>query len=253
MKIAFIIPFRHRDSGDPYRQDNLNTTYKWVSDMGLGSVAVCSDGRSGDEQFNRSAAYNMGVRQYKDADVYVFYESDLLVQYKQILQGIDSAVRSEGLVVPFSRFLSVNEYDSQVIRENPAYRLANWSFDTQVVRGYQKSIGAVNIVSRYTMAKVGQWDENFEGAWYDDDSMEIAFRVCCRSTTRFVLGDGYHLYHRPSAGAAAAAAAADGLSDADKAATSANKERWKRYRKARTPEEIRHLTLENKKITRRSS
>ena len=97
------------------------------------------------------------------------------------------------------------------------------------------SIGAVNIVSSATMRAVGQWDETFEGSWYDDTAMHRAFQVAA-GEPRWVEGPGWHLYHLPGW-------TGEHLTDEDKAATARNSARWNLYSEAATPEQIRELTM----------
>lgn len=228
MNIAVIIPFRDRGK-DPLRPANLKRVLLHWAAMGI-EIHVVGDSRSGYESFNRSAAYNRGAG-YTDADVLVFSESDLIVDWLQIRQACDLAASAPGLVVPFSRFMAITEEDSQRIRD-----LALEPCDARAdqVRGDRQSIGAVNVVSRESLSLIGQYDESFEGAWYDDDAMCRAFGVCC-GPTRFIDGPGYHLYHLPGA-------SGDHLTDADRAATERNKARYQLYRQATTPERIRELT-----------
>ena len=242
--IATIIPFRLREGGDWRRQANKNAAVEYLSSLGL-SPQVVDDARSGDEQFNRSAAYNRGIAANPNADIFVFYETDLIVPEHQLDDAIALAGESDGLVVPFSKFLALDDEDSVQVRDVAAYNAAVELCDSlpaTQVRGDYQSIGAVNIVSRSSIDAIGGgYDEGFAGAWYDDDCMEMAFKVCC-GPTRFVDGPGWHMYHLPGA-ATGEGLYADGshLSDADRAATESNKARWMKYRKARTPETIRAL------------
>ncbi len=226
MSVSVIIPFRDRGR-DHNRVANLKRVLEhWE---GFAEVHVVDDGRAGDAQFNRSAAYNRGMR-LTNADILVYAESDLIVPFDQILEGVALATRP-GLVVPFSRFLAMEPRDSELVRQHviqPADALA------QQMRGDRQSIGAVNIVSRESIEAIGQWPEEFEGAWFDDDSCELAFRMCC-GPTRFVDGPGYHLYHLSGA-------QGEHLTDADRAATAANQARFELYRQAESPDRIRELT-----------
>lgn len=232
MNIAVIIPFRDRGK-DPNRPANLVRVLEHWRDFRItqgATVTVVDDGRCGYESFNRSAAYNRGAS-YTDADVLVYSESDLLVDADQILRACDQAVSAPGLVVPFSRFMAITEDDSEWVRD---HTLAPHEARATQVRGDRQSIGAVNVVSREALSLIGQYDESFDGAWYDDDAMCRAFEVCC-GPTRFIDGPGYHLYHLPGA-------SGDHLTDADRAATERNKARYQLYRQATTPERIRELT-----------
>ncbi|MCT7369449.1 glycosyltransferase family protein [Mycolicibacterium llatzerense] len=226
--VAIIIPFRDR-GGDNLRCANLVRVFEhWRSYNA--ELHIVSDDRTGTESFNRSAAYNAGAR-LTDADVIVYAEADLIVDYWNITRAVELAQSAPGLVVPFSRFMAINQLDSSHVRRHtltPPRALA-----TQV-RGERKSIGAINVLSRQTLDQIGQWDETFEGAWYDDDAMARAFEVCC-GPTRFIDGPGWHLYHLPGA-------RGQHLTDADRAATARNKARYELYRQATTPERIRELT-----------
>lgn len=222
-----MIPFRDRGQ-DELRPANLACVRSYVESLDLGPVIVVEDGSTG--SFNRSRAYNIGAAQ-TDADVLVFYESDLIVPREQLVEAIARAAEAPGLVVPFSRFMAITPEDSVKVRGGD---LAAAAASAVQQRGEYRSIGAVNVVSRESLDSVGGYDEAFSGAWHDDDAMEIAFRICC-GPTRFIDGPAYHLHHLPGT-------SGEHLTAEDKAATARNKARWKLYRQARTPEQIRALT-----------
>jgi hypothetical protein len=225
---AVVIPFRSRGT-DWRREANLQRALEHWAGAGI-YAHVFDDGRTGDQQFNRSACYNKAFREL-NADVFVFSEADLLPPIRQVDDGIEMAREIPGLVVPFSRFMAITDRDSQRVRE---HLISPVEASAQQVRGNRESIGAVNIVSRETVEAIGQYDENFSGAWFDDDAMEIAFRICC-GPTRFVEGNGYHLFHLPGTG--------EHVTDADRAATAANQARHQLYLRAQTPADIRELTV----------
>lgn len=226
--VAVIIPFRSRGN-DPLREQNLTRVLCHWRDSGYDPL-VASDGLTGNAQFCRSAAYNRGVAEI-DADVYVFAESDLLIAPEPVEEAVELAVEDTGLVIPFSEFRALSERDSRWVRHfaaDPAQCM------TTLVRGYRGSIGAINVVSRKTYDLVGGYDERFEGAWYDDDAMKIAFELCA-GPTRWVDGPAYHLYHL-SGGSGAH------LTDSDRATTLSNRRRYRKYQAATTADEIRLLT-----------
>jgi len=228
--VALIIPFRDRGN-DPLRQENLKAVERhWWLYPFLERVVV-GDGRTGDAQFNRSAAYNAGMRPMTTADVFVFSESDMLIHYDQIDEAVKLALKAPGLVVPFDEYCYLRPGDSTYVRggtRNPEECVPEW------VMAKGRAVGAINVVSRETMKLVGQWDEKFQGSWYDDRAMKIAFETCA-GPTRIVPGSAYHLYHQPGW-------SGDHLTDEDKAATRANKMRYRSYCLAKTPEKIRELT-----------
>jgi hypothetical protein len=229
---ALIIAFRDRGV-DPCRPANLDSALRWWHDSGIYPIVV-DDGRTGDAQWNRSAAYNRGARM-TDAEVLVYSEADMLLDPAQILQGVELAAAKPRLVVPFSRFMAMSEHDSERVRRREIHPS---EAEAQMVRRECTSIGAVNIVSREALELVGGgYDEAFEGHAYDDDAMEWAFRIATGNETKFVPGDAWHQWHVPGAFFATPASTAEDL-----AATERNKHRWQtKYRGARSPEQIRAL------------
>ncbi|WP_066904378.1 hypothetical protein [Mycolicibacterium houstonense] len=225
---AVAIPFRDRGK-DWRRPANLNRALEHWASLGI-YAHVFDDGQTGDAQFNRSACYNAAAQQLR-ADVIVYAESDLIVSLNQIEQAVEMAAEKPGLVVPFSRFMAMTEADTELVR---AHTIAPAEAQAEQVRGEYKSIGAVNVVSRASIEAIGQWPTEFSGAWYDDDACERAFRICC-GPTRFVEGNGYHMYHLSGA-------QGSHLTPEDRAATERNKARYQLYRAAQTPERIRQLT-----------
>lgn len=233
MKTVVVIPFRDRGL-DPLRLANL----AYVADYWTGyslEVQVVSDGRSGDAPFNRGAAYNRAIAQASDADMFIFAESDLIVDFDQIRRAIEMASEAPGMVVPFSWFMAIGEEDSARIR---AYEMYPENALAHPVKGHRGSIGAVNVASRRTLDEVGGWDEVTEGWGYDDDIMKIAFDVAA-GPTRFVEGSAYHLYHLPGG-------FGSHLSHSDKVATVKNRLRLRQYRRAKTPEQIKELITQGR-------
>ncbi len=217
MSWRVVIPFRDRGT-DPLRRQNLDAVVKHWEHIHDTTPVVFSDGRTGSEQFNRSAAYNDATRSLSDADGYVFAESDMLISPHQVENAIELAQESPGLVVPFTEYRYLGAESSAKVREGvqPGAFIPRWTMPDG------RSIGAINVVSRMTMGMVGQWDETFEGNWYDDDAMKIAFEACA-GPTRWVDGPAFHLYHLPGH-------RGDHLTPEDKAATAHNKSRLAMYR-----------------------
>lgn len=225
--VAVIIPFRDRGT-DPLRAANL----KRVMQHWGGAAIIVGDGYRGQEQFNRSAAYNRGA-ELTDADVIVYAESDMLIPHSQIQEAAELAASAPGLVVPFTEYHYLTPLDSQDVRDgllDPADCVAEF------VKDGRSCTGAINVLSRETLDAVGGWDETFRGNWYDDTAMHIAFAITA-GPTRWVNGPAYHVYHLPGW-------TGDHLTDEDKAATEANKARLRLYERAETAGRIRELTSE---------
>lgn len=232
---VLVIPFRDRGR-DPLRRKNLDAVLRWWDDAGLWPVHVVSDGRKGDAQFNRSAAYNRGAELAREAgaSVVIYTEADMLIPWRQVSDAVAAAAEEPGLVVPFTQYRYHGPEESRRIRQGA--NLSSVQPESTMENG--QSMGAANVVSLEALDAVGGWDENFEGNWYDDNAAERAFAICC-GPRRHVRGPGFHLYHLPGW-------TGDHLTEEDRAATEANRERWERYVAATTPEEIRALTGEGR-------
>lgn len=229
----FDLIIGHRDRGrDPNRVANLVSAISWWRDAGIEPIIV-DDGRTGDAQWCRHAAYNRGAQQ-STADVLVYSEADMLLDPAQVLEGVRLASSAPGLVVPFSKFMEMSESDSILVR---ARQIPPGEAQARQVRGECRSIGAVNIVSRETLATIGRFDEGYSGHAFDDDATEYAFRICTGRATRFVHGPAWHQWHVPGAFYATPES-----TQADRAATAANKQRYQRYLQAHTPDQVRALT-----------
>lgn len=228
MSVVIIIPYRDRGT-DPLRAANLDRVLQHWTGYPAHFYFV-DDGRSGAAAFNRSAAYNRGAAM-TDAEVLVYTEADMLVDYAQVTEAVELARQEPGLVIPFTQYRYLSPADSEAVRRR---RKPTWRCTPEHVMDDGQSIGAINVVSRRSIELVGGWDEAFEGNWYDDNAMKIAFEICA-GPTRWVDGPAYHLYHLPGH-------KGEHLTDADRAATAANKARLGRYQQATTPDEIRQLT-----------
>lgn len=224
---AVIIPFRDRGR-DQLRAQNLQRVLEhWQP---YATPLVVDDGDTGDAQFNRSRAYNRGAAMV-DADVLIFTESDMLIDFDQINQAIKQAQQSPGLVVPFTERHEFGPNESIAIR-NHTQRPEH--LHAEVIKPKPRRTGAINVLTRETLHLVGGYDESFTGSWWDDRSMHIAFDICA-GPTRWINGPSYHLFHLPGY-------QGDHLTAADRAATTANRARWQRYQTARTADDIRQLT-----------
>jgi hypothetical protein len=239
-RAAVVIPWR--DAGDLHRQANLSAVLDHLASLEL-PIILADDGRKDGEPFNRSAAYNHGIRlahEHHDADVYVFHEADMIVPYDQIEDGIRVAEHTPGLVVPFDRYRYLGQEATRLALSGMNVESL---YPDRIMEG-GTAVGAVGIASVNTMDAVGRWDEAFAGHGYDDRAMYHAFRVACGRAT-IIVGDATHLWH-PMAYApwerVTAAADAANYSEADVRATVNNRHRMRRYLAAQTPEDVRALT-----------
>lgn len=236
MNAVVIIPWRDRGV-DPLRAANLQRVLDQWGYYRM-PVIVSDDGRDGDAPFNRSAAYNRGIAAAGDAEAFVLAESDMLISLDQINTAIDRAMRRPGLVMPFSEYYALTDKESIEVRAHrqDGFTIIGGDRHRANPRTAAEHGGAINVISRFTYDAVGRYDEQFEGAWYDDDSMKRAFEVCCGST-RIIDGPAYHLFHLPGG-------RGPHLRPGDAAATARNKTRHSRYLRVNTREQIHALTME---------
>lgn len=213
MKVEVIIPFRLREGADMRRAANLEVVQAWWYAHGF-DPKIVSDGLEGDAQFNRHRAYNRAVSD-NPADVYVFTEADMLIHPDQIYKACFDALKSPGLVVPFTQYRYLSDGRTNVLRDlyyesgGPDMDLAAWwglpadhpasvfQWEPESTMDNGRSIGAVNVVSRNTLDLTGGFTEATSGNWYDDNIIEEAFAFLTGHTTRWVPGPAVHLYHLP--------------------------------------------------------
>lgn len=184
---AIVIPFRDRGN-DPARPANLRRVEQHWCHCDI-PVLVVSDGLTGVELFNRSAAYNYGAAA-TDADVLVYIEADIIIDLAQLQKAIHLAADHPGLVLPFTHLHALDERDSADVR---AHQKQPSGCSGTVS---EQSVGPANVVSRRTLEMVGGWDEAFRGHGFDDLAMCQAFEVVAGPLRR-VSGPAYHLHHLP--------------------------------------------------------
>jgi len=235
-EVVIIVPWR--DKGDSWRFNSLKTVLKYLDGLKIGPVFVSSDGRDGSKPFNRSAAYNRGIREHP-ASVYILHEADMIIPRQSLIDAVGWAKDDPGLVVPFSqyRYLSPNVTEAVYDGADPFTAVPESTIDGG------RSNGAVNVVSAETLQLVGQYDEVFQGWGYDDRGMAVGFEKTSGRGTRFVSGPGVHLWHKPGWSVDSKfPGGKEMLPAAERRATAANERRHELYRRAQTPEEIRRLT-----------
>lgn len=223
--IAVIIPFRDRGR-DPRRTANLDVVMTWWWAHGF-IPQIVDDGLTGDAQFNRHRAYNIGVSRNPAADVFVFTEADMLIPAQQVIDAMRMAVAEPGLVVPFTQYRYLSDTKTADVRgifaDSSPEELSVWMnlnspflLKPESTMDGGKSIGAVNVVSRETLNLTGGFTEATRGNWYDDNITEEGFAFLSGRKTRWVPGPATHLYHLPGH-------TGEHLTDADRKATEYNK------------------------------
>jgi hypothetical protein len=169
MNTKIIIPFRDRGI-DPRRAANLEVVQAWWYAHGF-TPQIVDDGLSGGAQFNRHRAYNRAVERFPETEVFVFTEADMLIHPSQIIAAVAMAMRTPGLVVPFTQYRYLSDSMTEVLREDyadgttealaawwartPDEKGSIWHLTPESTMDNGKSIGAVNVVSRETLEITG--------------------------------------------------------------------------------------------------
>lgn len=229
---AFIIGFRDRAT-DEYRKRNFDHVLAYVESINLGPVYVVDDGNTGTAQWNRHKAYNTGAALAfgNGATTATFYEADMIVPRQQLVDGITAALDYPHLVIPFNERHEYNAQQSEAIMDG----IDPGTFKAPVVKRAPRRIGAVNIISQATYEAVGRWDEQHTGSWFDDRAMGLAFKVCTGRPEQWIPGPSVHLWHKPGY-------EGTHLTPEDKAATAANRARFRLYQQAHTKDQMLQLT-----------
>jgi hypothetical protein len=235
MNAVIIVPWR--DKGDRWRRTNLHLVLTHLKTLDVAPIVCVSDGRTGNTPFNRSAAYNLGLRQNPDAQCYVFHEADMIIDAEQLQKGIDAALKKPGMVVPFTDYHYLSQYDTE--RIHTSRRMLEAKPEYVMI---SRATGAINIASAETMRMVGQWDELFHGWGYDDRAMARAFHVVTKTPTRYIMGAAQHLWHTPGWSKNTPFRGGTNITPPEQEATDDNKRRYELYRNTRDPHHMRLLT-----------
>lgn len=175
-----------RDSGCPHRE----AARAWLADYyvaaGLGPVVY---GDSDHEQFNRSAARNAAARA-SGADVLVFLDADALVTPGAIQSAARVARDTGRLVKPFRRAGFLTQEGTRRLLEE-----GRWPRTPDTEHGLTDDfVGLGWVIRADSFAKMGGWDEAFEGYGGEDNAFTRACEVVL-GPVGSVAGAAYSLWH----------------------------------------------------------
>lgn len=184
------------------------------------------EGQSPDGPFNRSAALNDAARKAGAWDLAVIADADSFVSPGQLAGAITTARETGRLTFAFSLWVDVwpDEHDRLLDEGWLPWR------DKRLILGH--TVSSMLVVPRTVWDQVGGFDEHFAG-WGCED---VAFARACKILTgdpERIYGTVWHLAHsEPVKG------------DPERSGSPeyrANRERWRLYRRATTPRQIRAL------------
>ena len=227
MSVAVVVPWR--DKGDQHRRANMEQVRaNLIEQVPDWRIIWSTDHRTG--PFNRQAAYNNGAKR-TDADILIWHEADIIADRDTLLR-LAEAAREPGLhTVSTMHKLDESGAVAEVVTMKP-----------QGIYGHVG--GPLSACSRESLSAVGRWDESLSGHGWDDNAMNLAFRVACRVTPAPIEATITHLWHPRGVARYDKDFDASLHTPEELDASDANLARLRAYRKAKTPEDVRALTME---------
>lgn len=176
--MAVLVPWR---GGEPWRERAWrHCSARWAQ-LGWPLIAA---GMAQEGPFSRARARNEAARLAEPWDVAVFADADTIVRDRQQVQaGIDVALTTGRLVLPFTRFTGLTQPQTLLLL---AGRLELPEVDTEP----DPSVGGVVVVPRSLWHDVGGYDERFVGWGFEDSAFAVAAGGPARTPGRI-----WHLWH----------------------------------------------------------
>lgn len=192
MKVARVTPLR----SDGGRRDLLwqFTDQRWRAAFGNWTHHVASDEGTG--PFCRGRLINRGAVDVGDWDVLVVTDADVMIDPVQVRHGVDMAVRLGRAVLPFDRYLPLDEQMTDRVLDGYD---GTWSdgVDWAAMGAQHSHVSSVLIVPRSLWDEVGGFDERFVGWGAEDRALHRALNIT--AGVERVSGPVWHLWHPWSA------------------------------------------------------
>lgn len=186
MNAAVIVPWR--SGGCPHREAAWKHVRRMWADRGLVVLPADDDGTP----FSRACSLNLAhdsLARTVHPDVYVIADADFLVSEAQAQDAIDQAAEAPGMVVAFDRYCYLTELGTELALDGERRR---WWKHLQFV--LHNTVSSCVAVSAETWDTVGGFDPRWR-AWGAED---VQFEAACHALagpTRWIHGDGHHLWH----------------------------------------------------------
>lgn len=191
MRVVVIFPFR---PGCEHREAAKETVSQWWETAVPEWEQVTVD--DGGEVFSRGGSLNEGVRLARP-DVIIAADADLLIGRAQILEAVEAANASPGLVQPFASLHWYDERATHALLSEPwkaFYQRSPRPLYRWEVNDATPLVGGLNVLSFETWKAVGGWPDKFRGWGHED----LAFAAACRTLVaphRKISGTVHHLFH----------------------------------------------------------
>lgn len=187
------------------------------------------EGHPGDGPFNRAAAQNNAARLAGDWDVAIITDADSIVPPERLHAAIRAAHETGRMVIAHDRWVNVHTDEQDQFLTTGSL---TWRPDREV---YKLTVSSMLACPRSVWDAVGGYDERFRGYGYEDNAFYRACEILTGEPVR-LHGSVFHLsheQHRPHM--------REQLRDP---LVQMNRARWRRYKLATTPRQIRALMAE---------
>lgn len=187
MKIVLLVP-RRPDGG---HRDRLWVFCRAAWEREFPDFEI-HEGLHLDGPFNRSAAVNAAAAAAGAWDLALVIDSDIVIDPELVRKGLDRAVATGRVVLPFDRRMMVTEAGTALVLDG---HVGSWVRFARLDR-YRDHASSCVVVPRAAWDAVGGFDDRFVGWGGEDD----AFWAACDATagTERLPGQVWHLWH-PSA------------------------------------------------------
>lgn len=211
--LTVIMPIRI-DSTE--REDNLRTVLRLVCGYGLRTIVLEADKQPlfGTREwrnepqikdveylfiqdnlpvFHRTKYIN-NLLQEVESDIVAVWDTDILVPFCQILDGLRLIEQGNTIVYPYSgRYVMLPETVSRMVRQNVDFEYLKGQVFPPVFG--RRFCGGVFLVHRPSYLLCGGENENFVG-WGPEDAERLRrVRILGHRATWIGEGEAYHLYH----------------------------------------------------------
>jgi hypothetical protein len=187
VNISYIIAYRESDE---YRKRNLEYTLRWLCEgiydtpAGLSHrIEVIVSQYRGNEDFNKCRCYNKGMEESDPrTDTFIFGDVDMTMDFEALIKAAE---------LPFE---AISPHKDFVNDLEPGFTPESISAIMGTPRWTPFAAGII-IIRKAAFAKIGLWNELFQGWGCEDDEMSVRIKKCLTYTT--IYNDIFHLWHPP--------------------------------------------------------
>lgn len=183
--MSAVVVIAYRDMGCPHRAASFKYVHDWYRHRDFPVFVATSND---DQVFSRAWGANHGIS-CTEQDIIIQSDPDSLVPLPQLVEAIELAMTSDGVVLPHDRYVYLERDASETV-----YTGAALTPNLPAEFSGPDGRGNVVVFSRATWEQASGFDERF-GMWAGDDAAFAYAAEAFVGPTRRVHGDVYHLWH----------------------------------------------------------